>query len=235
MPAQERSPRPAGKPTIAGEVEARLRHDILHGLLAPGARLNLETLRDELDVGLSPLREAVTRLVSDGLIDVAAQRGYSVAPISAANYREISALRIELEPLALRLSIGQGGLDWESEVMAALHRLTRTERRDGDVSSLTAWEAENNAFHLVLISRCGMPLLLRILRGLIAMNDRYRLIFLKAAGRQRDVAAEHAAIARAAIDRRPDEAAALLAEHIRQSGEALLRLIGDDLPGGTPS
>ncbi|MFD1797876.1 GntR family transcriptional regulator [Paracoccus aurantiacus] len=220
----------SGKPTIAGTVEARLRQQILHGILAPGARLNLDRLKEEMGVGLSPLREAVTRLVSDGLIEVAAQRGYRVAPISVANLDEINALRVELEPYALRRSIANGDLDWESAVMAALYRLNRTERVPGDGQSLAAWELANNAFHMTLIERCNMPLLMKMHHTLVSMNDRYRHIYLKAVPIQRDVIDEHAAIANAAVERRADDAAALLKAHIEGSTTNLRRLIVADLP-----
>ena len=231
MSPLDRTQRPTGKPTIAAQIEAQLRREILHGDLAPGSRLNLDELRKRLDVGLSPLREAVTRLVSDGLVQVAPHSGYSVSPISVGNLREVSALRLELEPFALRLSIANASLDWEVEVMAALHRLNRTERRPGDAESLVAWEDANNAFHAALISRCGMPLLLRIHGGLTAMNDRYRLIYLKAAGVQREVIEEHIAIAGAALNRQSDEAVTLLKRHIERSTANLSRLISEDLPG----
>lgn len=150
-----------GKPTIAGQIESRLRHDILRGFLLPDSRLNLDKLREELQVGLSPLREAVTRLVSDGLVEVAPQRGYKVVTISVNNLHEACALRLELEPYALRRSIANGGLDWETAVMAALYRLNRTECIPDDSQSLAVWESANNAFHLTLIERCDMPLLLQ--------------------------------------------------------------------------
>ena len=233
MSVPARQAKPHAKTTLAGQIEAQLRDDILHGRLQPGARLNLDEFRRNQDVGISPLREAVTRLVSEGLVEVQPHSGYSVAPISVANLHEVTALRTELEPYALRLSIAHGGLDWESEVMAALHRLNRTDRQPNDPGSLAAWEEANNAFHLALISRCGMPLLLKIHRGLSAMNDRYRLIYLRAAGIQRDVIDEHTAIATAAIDRQVDKATTLLTGHIRRSTENLTRLIEASLPEGT--
>lgn len=220
----------SGKPTIAGTVEARLRQQILHGSLAPGARLNLDRLKEEMGVGLSPLREAVTRLVSDGLIEVAAQRGYRVAPISVANLDEINALRVELEPYALRRSIANGDLDWEAAVMAALYRLNKTDRIAGDNASLAEWEAANNAFHLALIERCDMPLLLKMYKSLVSLNDRYRHIYLQAVGIQREVIDEHTAIAEAAVERRADDAAELLCRHIERSTNNLRRLIAADLP-----
>ncbi|MGO4854780.1 GntR family transcriptional regulator [Phaeovulum sp. W22_SRMD_FR3] len=220
----------AGKPTIAGQIEARLRRDILHGTLAPGAKLNLDRLRAAMDVGLSPLREAVTRLVTEGLLEVETQRGYSVAPISIANLDEVCALRLELEPYALRKSIENGNLVWESEVMGALHRLNKTERIPGDAASLAAWEAANNAFHLTLVARCDMPLLLKMYKSLVSMNDRYRHLYLQAVAAQRDVIAEHTAIAQAAVERRAEDAAALLAAHIQASTNNLRPLIAAELP-----
>lgn len=222
MSTTEWASRPRGKPTIAGRIEARLRHDILHGTLAPGSRLSLDKLREELDVGLSPLREAVTRLVSDGLVEVAPQRGYHVAPISIANYTEVGALRAELEPYALRRSIANGGLDWETDVMAALYRVNHTQRDANDARSRAEWEAANNAFHLALIARCDMPLLLRTHAMLVAFNDRYRNIYSEAVTVQRDVVEEHTAIAQAAVARRADEAAEILELHITRSVEILV-------------
>lgn len=219
-----------GKPTIAGAVEAQLRQRILRGTLEPGGRLNLDKLREDMGIGLSPLREAVTRLVSDGLIEVAAQRGYRIAPISVANLDEINALRVELEPFALRRSIANGDIEWEAAVMAALYRLNRTDRIPGNEGSLAEWEAANNAFHLTLIQRCDMPLLLKMHHSLVRMNDRYRHIYLKAVPVQRDVTQEHVAIANAAVERRADDAAALLSEHIEASTINLRRLIAADLP-----
>ncbi len=220
----------AGKPTLAGQIEARLRQDIVLGVLAPGTRLNLDRLRETMNVGLTPLREAVTRIVSDGLIEVAAQRGYRVAPISVANFEEVCALRTELEPYALRQSIANGGLDWETAVMGALHRVNKTSRDPDDPASRAAWEAANNAFHFTLIERCDMPLLLKIHGSLVSMNDRYRNIYSKAVTVQRDVVEEHTAIAAAAVERRADEAAKILKVHIDRSVKILLSLITEAHP-----
>ncbi len=230
MPALGLSSNRVGKPTIAGQIESRLRQDILLGVLAPGTKLNLDRLREKMNVGLSPLREAVTRIVSDGLIEVAPQRGYTVAPISVANFEEVCALRTELEPYALRRSISNGGLDWETAVMGALHRVNKTQRNADDAASRTAWEAANNAFHFALIERCDMPLLLKIHGSLISMNDRYRNIYYKAVTVQRDVVEEHTAIAEAAVERRADEAVEILKIHIERSVKIMLRMIVENHP-----
>lgn len=230
MVALDAKPKLAGKPTISDQIEAQLRYDILHGILKPGSKLNLDKLREKLSVGLSPLREAVTRLAAEELIETAAQRGYTVAPISIDNLDEVSALRIELEPFALLRSMANGGLEWETNVMGALYRLNKTDRIAGDAQSQADWEAANNAFHFALIERCDMPLLLKMYRSLVSLNDRYRHIYLQAVAIQRDVIDEHTAIAEAAVQRRPDDATALLCGHIERSTNNLRRLIAADLP-----
>lgn len=215
----------AGKPTLAGQIEAKLRKDIVQGVLEPGEKLNLDRLRETMEVGLSPLREAVTRIVAEGLIEVAPQRGYRVTPVSVKNFREVCALRTELEPYALRQSIANGGMDWEAGIMAALHRVNRTPRDPDDAGSRAAWEEANNAFHFALIARCDMPLLLKFHGSLVSMNDRYRNIYYQAVTVQRDVVEEHTAIAEAAVARRADVAVDILTVHIDRSVKILMEMI----------
>jgi DNA-binding GntR family transcriptional regulator len=221
----------AGKPTKAGLVAAQIRTEILLGTLAPGEKINLDRLRAAHGVSVSLIREAVTRLAADGLIGTEEQKGYTVEPISLGNLAEITLLRMELEPLALRHSIERGDLDWESEVTATLYRLNRIERHPGDAPSVEAWEEAHTLFHRTLIARCEMPLLVRMTSMLHNMNDRYRRIFLRTHAVQRDVSGEHSAIAEATITRRADEAARLLRLHLERTGTTLRQRLTEEIPG----
>ena len=149
-----------GKPTLARRLADDLREQILNGDLEPGKKLNLVQMKDAYNVSSTSLREAVTRLVSDGLVVAEEQRAYHVTPVSQTNLAEVTQLLIRLEALALRASIENGGLDWETEVMSALYRLNRAERRPNDSASLEAWETEHRKFHVSLINRSGMPMAL---------------------------------------------------------------------------
>jgi DNA-binding GntR family transcriptional regulator len=75
-----------------------------------------------------------------------------------------------------------------------------------------------------------MPLLIKMYKSLVSMNDRYRHIYLKAVAVQRDVIEEHTAIADAAVERRADDAVAILTRHIERSTGNLRRLIVAELP-----
>jgi len=223
MYAPHPSPAASPKATLASRVSSALRTSILTGELPPGLKINLDQVRKHYSISVSSVREAMGRLVADGLVEFEDQRGYRVAPISLANLEEITRLRMELEPLALRATIAAGDIEWESAVMGALYRLNRTERTASDLASIEAWEAAHRTFHQALISGCRMPLLLNFCAILHNQNDRYRRRFLLIRSGDRNVVEEHAAIAEAAVAHDADRAGALLKRHIERTGTNLLR------------
>lgn len=187
-----RSDAPAKK-TLASRVALAVREDIMSGALPPGGKLNLDALRRAFGISVSSVREAIGKLVTDGLVTFEEHRGYRVAPVSGAHLAEVTALRAELEGLALRRSIARGGVEWESDVLGALYRLTHTLRdgaRDGGTaggasgagaggqaaqqSPAQAWEAVHRAFHRSLMVQCGMPQLLQFCDVLHHQHERYR-------------------------------------------------------------
>jgi DNA-binding GntR family transcriptional regulator len=212
-----------GKNTIASQLVDRLREAIVSGQLEAGAKINLERARESFAVSLSPLREALARLISDGLVEFEDNRGYRVAPVSLSNLEEITRLREELETLALRQAVAAGDVDWEGDVMRSLHRLNRAVRDPSDPESLKRWEAFHRDFHLTLIEGCRMPLLLSFCRVLMNLNDRYRRTFLLTTAGDRNVAVEHSEIAQGAVARDTEFACDRLREHIHRTGTNLRR------------
>ena len=71
------------------DVALALRADILGGLRLPGERVQLDELRQEFGVSLSPIREGLARLVGEGLVIPVGQRGYRVAPISVEEFLDV--------------------------------------------------------------------------------------------------------------------------------------------------
>lgn len=219
-----------GKNTMASQLVGRLREAIVSGQLEAGSKINLERARGSLGVSLSPLREALARLISDGLVVFEDNRGYRVAPVSLSNLEEITRLREEFEVLALRQAIAIGTVDWEGDVMRALHRMNRIERDAEQPDTLERWETYHREFHLTLIAGCRMPLLLNFCGVLLSLNDRYRRSFLRRRpGGDRNVAQEHGEIAQGAVARDADFACASLREHIHRTGTNLQRHLADKL------
>ena len=103
-----RTPTPAtvhGTATRATSLYDQLRADLLAGELEPGTKLAIEALAEHYETSATPLREALNRLVSDGLVERREQRGFVVSAISAEDLAEITKTRCWLEEVALRESI----------------------------------------------------------------------------------------------------------------------------------
>lgn len=218
-----------GKNTIASQLVARLREAIVSGRLEAGSKINLERTRENFEVSLSPLREALARLISEGLVIFEDNRGYQVAPVSLANLEEITRLREEYETFALREAMTIGTLDWEGDIMRALHRLNRVTRDAAHPETLEQWERHHREFHLTLISGCRMPLHLSFCRVLLNLNDRYRRTFLRATSGDRNVSAEHSDIAAATVSRDIDYACTRLREHLHRTGANLREHLADKI------
>jgi DNA-binding GntR family transcriptional regulator len=220
------------KDTIASQLVRSIREDILCGELAPGEKINIERLRERLHVSLSPLREALSRLSSGGLLEAEDNRGFRVPSLSLSQLAEVTQLRVQFEPMALRRAIVSGDIEWEEQVIQALHRVNRITRDPKDRKSLEDWESAHGRFHHALIAGCGMPLLLQFCAVLHNHNDRYRRILLKTSSGDRNVGAEHTMIAEASVSRRADDACSALREHIERTGANLHRHLSKRLADG---
>ncbi len=207
--------------TQATVVFRRLRADILDGTLAPGARLKVQDLAVTYAVGAAPLREALAQLAAEGLARRIEQRGFRVADADPAGFAELIRTRCLVEPVALRESVARGDAAWEDALAGAERRLARLPRfLDGAARARNPdWEAAHIAFHRALIAACDAPPLLAFCERLREEADRYRVLASTAAYPGRDVAAEHAAIAAAALDRDAERAAALLDAHLARTGD----------------
>ncbi|KAF0137177.1 MAG: Transcriptional regulator [Xanthobacteraceae bacterium] len=201
-------------PSAGESAYKRIRTDIITGRLAPGSRLRLDGLRRDYGASISTLRETLNRLVSEKLVVAEGQRGFEVGPISAANLREIAALRQLLECHALRQSFAQGDLEWEARVIAAHHKLAQMEARmaTGDRADTDLWKRYDWQFHQALVSACGSQVLMHAHAAIFERYLRYQMVALSYRGAI--AAAEHLAMKEAALRRDADEGCALLERHI---------------------
>jgi DNA-binding GntR family transcriptional regulator len=210
------SPAVAGPPPeTAGERAYRqIRADILHGALAPGQKLKLDDLRGAYDVGVSTLRETLSRLVAERLVVAEGQRGFEVAPFSATELWELASLRLLLEGHALEQAFRAGDVEWEARVVAAHHKLAQMEERlgAGQAAALDPWRRFDSQFHQTLISACGSRTLMATHA---AVFDRYQRYQNRALGFRGAIAVqEHAALRDCALRRDAAGAREVLATHI---------------------
>ncbi len=210
------------KQTRASWIASALRAQIIACELRPNAKLNLEQLRDRFEISLSPIREAISRLVAEGLVQLEDQRGFRVAPVSVANLSEITLLRAELDTLALKQSIAHANLDWEAAVTGAVYRLDRASRDSGNTDLQHSWMDALSDYYMHLLGRQNLPQLCQFAIILRHQMDRYiSLLEVFDPGTCQSKAAEHRAIAEAAIARDEPLASALLSSQIRRSGQDL--------------
>jgi len=202
--------------TLSNQAYEHLKQDIMHGHLAPNTRLAVRQLSDNYNIGASPIREALHRLVGEGLVVAIGQRGFRAAPISLTDLRDLTRTRTMIEVEVLRKSIRNGDDAWEAAVVAAFHQLSKVEQGVGPISNFSEWERRNQAFHHTLVSACDSRWLQRLLGILHDQHRRYRYLSVQS-DTNRDVANEHEALRDAALDRDTEAATQILTSHIERT------------------
>lgn len=218
-----------GPASLAARVLGQLRRDILHVRFQPGAKLPLKVLAHDYEVGLTPLREALALLCGAGLVIQESQRGFTVAPVSEADFADIAACRRRLEPMCLSLAIAHGDEAWRRRIEGAHRRFAPVAPRVGENSPIDeAWEGSHRAYHFALISACGSPALLGFCMQLHDRFDRYRRLYIPTKSLMAGTGGDHEEIADAALAGDAARAAQLLDRHIA----ATASLITEGWPAG---
>jgi DNA-binding GntR family transcriptional regulator len=202
--------------TLTSETFAQLREDILVGRFRPGQKLRMEELRELYAVGFSPIREALMRLTSEGLVTAEDRRGFRAAPVSHRDLLEITLARQQIEAIALRESLAQGSSAWETEIVAAFDRLRKVPSRDRQTGRINReWASRHYAFHYSLVSAAQNRWILRFWGILYDQADRYR--WLAAGSLPAGRLQEHRQLLDAALARDIDKLVTLSCDHIART------------------
>ena len=138
----------------AAKVLYHLKHDILIGFFGAGHKLKMSVLKARYNVGVNPLREALSQLVVMHLVQVQDQRGYRVCPVTRVELIDIYHTRAQIESLCVGLAIQRGDEAWEADIVAAAYRLHSNAgllQADGD---LQAWAQLHQPFHYSFVKGC---------------------------------------------------------------------------------
>ena len=210
----------------------QLRADLLSGGIDPDVKLKIPDLCQQYGVSPGVAREALSRLVPEGLVDFTDQRGFRTPPITAAGITDITRVRMLIEREALIDAMRNGTSAWESEIIAAQYRLQRCERDTEAASSheSTEWTARHKEFHCALIAACTSPWLVRLHNLFYDQTERYRFISAKAGnvatGARRNVVDEHGQIVQAVIGRDEELAVKLMENHLQRTADRVLAALG---------
>jgi GntR family transcriptional regulator, carbon starvation induced regulator len=195
---------------------------IIDGKFPPGAKLHIAKLAELFGVGLSPIREALSRLIATNFVKVISQRGFIVAPLSITDLNDIYTTRTHIEKISLTLSIKQADANWEANLLAAFHRLSQIERKTkiDTFEEYKVWEKYHREFNLALIANCGLNHLLMIQEKLYHETERYRRIWFHAGLKKDNVlkfSYKQKAIMEAALAHDVKKATQLLEEHFERA------------------
>ena len=163
----------------AAKVLFHLKQDILTGFFVAGDKLKMSALKERYQVGVNPLREALSQLVVMQLVQVQDQRGYRVCPVTQTELVDIYDTRAHIESLCVGLAVERGDEAWEASIVAAAYRLRSNAdllKADGD---LQAWEKLHQGFHYAIVKGCGSEELLRVRLDLYEKASRYRNLWLQ--------------------------------------------------------
>ncbi len=206
-----------GTASLASQVYDELRRRITEQRLRGGARLAVIPLAEDFGISPTPVREALARLQADGLVLLARNRGYSVAPgPDAASLMRWMDARVILEVNTLRLAAAELSDDVLMRLQNLNDRMARG-RFTGEFDRVRTFAQLNTEFHGALVAAADNPFLLRAWRQ-VALTAQFSRVHYRAGVRhQAAIAAEHQAVIDALRARDIDGAAEALRRHIADS------------------
>ncbi|WP_327145556.1 GntR family transcriptional regulator [Nocardia sp. NBC_01327] len=212
--------------SLGAAVHAGMRAAILGGRFAPGARLSPRELAGEFQVSLSVVREALSRLAEQGLVTAAPQLGFSVVALNIDDLQDLTRVRVLIEGEALRDAVEHTDVDYESRVVAAHHRLTRTPllTPEPPIAISEEWAGAHAVFHDALISACSSPRLRELAARLRDQSELYRRWSgpFSTDAEPRDVAREHRELMEAVLEHDGERAVRLLTAHFELTATILI-------------
>jgi DNA-binding GntR family transcriptional regulator len=214
--------------TLADRVEALLREQILDGLHEPGARLNEVDIAAGFGVSRGPVREALRRLVSHGLVTVEAHRGAFVRALDLDEVRDLFEVRIALEAEAADLAarrIDPAGI-------AELRALQRTARAEVGRGSRTR-VFDTHDLHDLIVRRAGNPQLARMVAQI---NTELRLARSRSGAtgkRAVEAVGEHDRLVAALTSGDPVAARQAMREHLAAALDNTIALLRASTAEGT--
>jgi DNA-binding GntR family transcriptional regulator len=198
---------------VGDEGYRRIRADLVFCRLRPGQKLKLDRLKEAYGLSIGTLREILCRLSAEGFVVAEGRRGFEVAPVSAANLKELADLRLVLESHAIRASFAAADMEWEGRVVSAHHKLAATERlMKSGIGEAEQWKRYDSEFHQALISNCGSVSLMETHAAIFDRYFRYQMVALNYRGDE--PGEQHQALLESALARDADRACAVLQQHV---------------------
>jgi len=213
--------------SLTGAVSNAVQQDILNAKFLPGEKLPIVHLAKDYGVSPGAIREALSRLISEGLVEFNEQRGFRAAPVSRSALMDITRTRIMIDAHALREAIRLGDAAWIAEVRAIQQRLASCQQRELNSAKIRPeWLRLHRDFHRTLIAASGSEWLMHFHDRLFDQTVRYRAVAaiyeLDNESRRANAEMEHAQIVDAIAARNPDAAAQLIDRHYMGTAQLII-------------
>jgi len=197
-----------------------LKRAIIQGDLTPNSKLILSEIAKSLGISNTPIREAVNKLASEGLIKIIPNKGIIVKEINIDDFQEILQVRAFLDGLIAKLSAKKITDKEIDDMMEIIHKMEQCLKEDDRLT----YNDLDIKFHDFLLTIAGNNTLKEIYNNLIVHGHRFRLRTLKIPDRMGKSLKEHLKIALKIKERNPAEANRASQEHI----ESILHSIEED-------
>jgi DNA-binding GntR family transcriptional regulator len=213
-------PGPLERPeqTFSGRAVDVLREMVLVGQLQPGQRLNEVELANALGISRGPLREAIQRLRSEGLLTAVSGRGAYVRTFTADALRDLYEVRIALETHAVRLAGQRLGPEGVKELQELLDATDQSMAADHSYP-------QDLDFHQRMVALAGSPALLDTVTGINSQIQLARWRSGHVPLRAKQALEEHRAVLKHLAAGKGEKAAAVLTEHLRHSLQSALEVL----------
>jgi GntR family transcriptional regulator, carbon starvation induced regulator len=210
------APEGAGRSTQASSVYEQMREDIVACRILPDEKMQMEALRAKYGVGLSPIREALNRLFTEGLVTQVDQKGFRAAPMSLAELEDVTLARRWIGMSALKASMEHGGADWEERILLAHHRWERgLKESSAEGHHSNKIHRLHSDFHLALLSACGSDWMLGFWVKAFDFAQRYQVMSIRSGfPSRRDPVKEHRDLMEAVLAHDLERSLALHDRHL---------------------
>lgn len=209
--------------TLADRVYRALAGRLMAGRAAPGDKFSLRAVADALGVSMMPVRAAVSRLAAEGALEVLPKRAVKVPLMRAAQFRDITRVRIEIEGMAVSMAC-HGCSRADLIDIAARERAFRSISRERQ-PDLSQAVAANQAFHFAVYQAAKSPELLAIIERLWLRVGPILNFDLRGSPERLKMGHAvrcHQALVAAMRAGKPDAARAAVAADIRSAAEFIL-------------
>ncbi len=204
------------------QVADEIRHMIISGSLHPGEKVRVSELAEDLDVSLTPLREALKILDKDGLVELMTNRGARVSEITVEGTRSLFEVISRLEALAAELAASRI-TEQEMQDLEELHARMRDRHEAGD---LPAYFDLNRQIHDLVVEAAKNPDLARVRTSLAFNVERARFVAVATEVHREKSMQDHKRLMAALRQRDAETAHDVWREHLERAGNETCRLVG---------